>query len=75
MRKRHSDNDVIKANPVFFNLFVAAEPSASICVAHGALCNGPTLYSAKPLRTVFANFVPGQFGLFHRNLWEPLTET
>jgi len=49
---------------VFFNLFAAMEPSANVCVAHGTLCSDPTFYSAKPLRTVFANFVPGQFGLF-----------
>jgi len=25
-------------------------------------------------RTVVANFVPGNFGLFRRNTWEPLAE-
>jgi len=28
---------------VFFNLIAAAEPSANACVAHGTLCNDPTL--------------------------------
>jgi len=30
---------------VFFNLFAAAEPSASVCVAHGTLCNNPSVYT------------------------------
>ena len=29
---------------VFFNLFAAAEPSANVCVAHGTLCNDPSVY-------------------------------
>jgi len=29
--------------PVFFNPFTAAEPSANVCVAHGCLCNGPSV--------------------------------
>jgi len=28
---------------VFFNLFAAAEPSANVCVAHGTLCNDPSV--------------------------------
>jgi len=29
---------------VFFNLFVAAEPSAKVCVANGILCIDPSVY-------------------------------
>jgi len=32
--------------PVFFNPFAAGEPSAIVYVAHGALCNDPTIYIA-----------------------------
>jgi len=28
----------------------------------------------QPHRTVVANFVPGNFDLFRRNLWQPLAE-
>jgi len=28
----------------------------------------------QPHRTVIENFVPGNFGLFRRNLWQPLEE-
>jgi len=31
---------------VFFNLCVVAESSANVCVAHGTLCNDPSVYSA-----------------------------
>jgi len=31
-----------ESKPVFFNLFAAAEPSATICVAHGTLWNDPS---------------------------------
>jgi len=31
---------------VFFNLSAAAEPSANVCVAHGTLCEGPSLHLA-----------------------------
>jgi len=33
-------------NAVFFNHFVAAEPSVNVCVAHGTLCNDPSVYIA-----------------------------
>jgi len=33
-------------NAVFFNHFAAAEPSVYICVAHGTLCNDPSVYIA-----------------------------
>jgi len=33
-------------NAVFFNYFAAAEPSANVCVAHGTLCNDPSVYIA-----------------------------
>jgi len=29
----------------------------------------------QPHRTVVANFVPGNFGLFRPNPWQPLAET
>ena len=29
---------------MFFNLFAAREPSANVCVAHGTLCNDPSVY-------------------------------
>jgi len=32
--------------PVFFNLFPTAEPSANVCVAHGTLCNDPSIHIA-----------------------------
>jgi len=32
------------STPAFFNLFVVAEPSANACVAHGTLCNDPSVY-------------------------------
>jgi len=28
----------------FFKLFAAVEPSATGCVAHGTLCNDPSVY-------------------------------
>jgi len=31
---------------VFFNLIVVAESSAYVCVAHGTLCNDPSVYIA-----------------------------
>jgi len=31
---------------VFFNLFAAEEPPANVCVAHGTLCNDPSVYIA-----------------------------
>jgi len=31
---------------VFFNLFAAAKPSANVCVAHGILCNDPSVFIA-----------------------------
>jgi len=31
---------------VFFNLFAAAKPSVNVCVAHGTLCNYPSVYIA-----------------------------
>jgi len=69
----------------FFNLFAAREPSANVCVAHGTLCNDPSVYptfSNKSLkqwywyknRTVDANFIPGNFGQFQWNHWQPLME-
>ena len=33
-------------NPVYFNYFAAAEPSANVYVAHGTLCNDPSVYIA-----------------------------
>jgi len=32
--------------PVFCNLFAAGESSANVCVAHGTLCNDPSVYIA-----------------------------
>jgi len=60
--------------PVFFNLYAAAEPSANVCVAHGTLCNCITVALLQPYRSVIANFVPGNFGVFWRNPWQPLAE-
>jgi len=36
----------ICSKPPFFNFFTAAEPSADVCVAHGTLCNDPSVYIA-----------------------------
>jgi len=36
----------LKCKSVFFNLFAAAEPCANVCVAHGTLCNDPSVYIA-----------------------------
>jgi len=60
---------------VFFNLFAAVESSAKVCLAHGTLCNDPSIYILlQPHRTVITNFVPGKFGLFQRNPWQSLAE-
>jgi len=59
--------------PVFFNLFAAADPYANVCVAHGTLCNDPSVI-ATTIRTVVANFIPGKFGLFRRKPWQALAE-
>jgi len=50
------------------------ESSTNVCVAHGALCNCETVILLQPHRTVVLNFVPGNFGLFQRNPWQPFVE-
>ena len=66
---------------VFFHLFAAAKPSANVCVAHGTLCNDPSVYAATTALKGVCEFRPRQFrsvsanfGLFRRNLWQPLAE-
>jgi len=34
----------VSCSSVFFNHFVAAEPSTTVCVAHETLCNDPSVY-------------------------------
>jgi len=54
------------------------EHSANVCVAHGTRRNDPSVYptfcNKTVNRTVVANFVPGNFGLFGWNPWQPLAE-
>jgi len=69
-----SRNDV-SCGSVFFNLFAAAEPSANVCATHETLCNVPSVYIATTAQNCGCEFfVPGNFGLFRRNPWQPLTE-
>jgi len=49
-----------RCRAVFFNLFAAAEPCATFCVARGTLCNCETVVLLHPHRTVVANFIPGR---------------
>jgi len=61
--------------PVLFNLCSAAvEPSANVCVAHGTYAMIQVSILLQQHRTVVANFVPGNFGLFRRNPWKPFAE-
>jgi len=46
---------------VFFNLFPAAEPSANVCLAHGTLCNHPSVYIAITAQNCGCEFRPRQF--------------
>jgi len=39
-----------------------------------AICTVEQYPLLQPHRTVVANFVPGNFGLFRRNPWQPLAE-
>jgi len=64
----------MSTNAVFFNLFAATEPSTNVCVAHGILCNDPSDYFATTAKNYGCEFVPGNFGLFRRNHWQPLAE-
>jgi len=34
------------STPVLFNLFAAAKSTANVCIAHGTLCNDPSVYIA-----------------------------
>jgi len=46
---------------VFFNIFAAAEPSANVCVAHGTLRNGPSVYIVATAQNCGCEFRPRQF--------------
>jgi len=35
---------IFRLRPVFVNLFAATEPSGNVCIAHGTLCNDPSVY-------------------------------
>ena len=57
----------------FFNHFAAAEPSAKcLRCSWNPMQWSKCRYCYKPHWTVVANFAPGNFGLFRRNLWQPL---
>jgi len=64
----------VSCGSVFFSLFAAAETSANVCVAHETLCKIQVSISLQPHRTVVANIVPGNFGLFQKNQWNPVEE-
>jgi len=46
---------------VFFNLSAAEEPSANVWVAHGTLCNDPSVYIARTAQNCGCDFRPRQF--------------
>jgi len=49
------------SNPVFFNHFAAAEPSATVCIVHGTLCNHPSFYFATTANSCGCEFRPREF--------------
>jgi len=63
------------SRPVFFNHFAAVEPSAIVCVALGTYATINVSILLQPHKTVIANLVPGNFGLFRRNPWQPLAKS
>jgi len=58
----------------FFNFFAAAEPTASVCVAHRTLCNDPSVYIAATAYNCGCKFRPSNFCRFRRNPWQPFAE-
>jgi len=61
-------------NAVFFNHFAAAEPYVNVCVAHGTLCNDPSVYIVTTAQNCGREFRPGNFCLFRWNPQQPLAE-
>ena len=61
--------DVIVYASVFY-LFAAAEPSANVCVAHGALWDDPSVCIVATAWKCGCKFCHRQF---RRNPWQPLT--
>jgi len=47
--------------PVLFKRFAAGEPFANVCVAHGTLCNDPSVYIATKAKTCGCEFSPRPF--------------
>jgi len=45
-------------NAMFFNHFAAAEPSVNVCVAHGSLCNDPSVCIATTAQNCGCEFRP-----------------
>jgi len=52
---------IILLRAVFFNLFAAAQPSANVWVAHGTLCNDPSVCIATIAQNYGCEFHPRQF--------------
>jgi len=58
---------------MFFNLLAAAEPSVNVYVAHGTLCDDPSVYIATTAQNCGCEFRLWQFRSVS-DPWQPLVE-